>query len=103
MGDVSDIEDLLGKALHEKRTRLIWALLTSLGTAIVTTFGVGWAMRGHVDRLESELAQQGRDISDLKEALKGIPAMQREIQDARSQADKAMLYAQLTSPKREPQ
>jgi hypothetical protein len=96
MGDVSDIGELLGKALQEKRTRLLWSLLTAIGTAIVTTFGVGWAMRGHVDRLESELAQQGRDISDLKEALKVVPTMQRELQEARAQADKAMLYAQLT-------
>lgn len=101
MGDVSDIGDLLGKALHEKRTRLLWAMLTSLGTAIVTTFGVGWAMRGHVDRIEADLAQQSRDISDMKEALKVIPAIQRELQEAKAQADKALLYAQLTSPKKE--
>ncbi len=95
MGEVTDIGELLSKALHEKRTRLLWALLTSLGTALVTTFGVGWAMRGHVDRIESELAQQGRDIVDLKETLKAIPTMQRELQEAKAQADKAMLYAQL--------
>lgn len=101
MGDVTDIGELLGKALHEKRTRLLWALLTSIGTAIVTTFGVGWAMRGHVDRIESELAQQGRDIGELKEALKAIPAMQREVLEARGQADKALLYAQLTQQKKD--
>jgi len=101
MGEVTDIGDLLGKALHEKRTRLLWALITSIGTAIVTTFGVGWSLRGHVDRIEAALAQQERTISDMKEALRGLPAMQREIIDARTQADKALLYAQLTQQKKD--
>jgi uncharacterized membrane protein len=101
MGDVSDIGDLLSKWRHEKTMKLVWSVGTVVFTVLSTTATVSWKMRGYVDELEHEnekLRGEIRVIAKAAEAAeKDAEEALKDARDARVQADKAMLYAQLTS------
>lgn len=107
MGDVSDIEDLLGKVKKEKLMKILWTVGTIAFTVVSTTGTVSWKMRGYVDELEranDKLRDEIRVIAKAaetseKEAGKAVAAAaaaQYDAREARAVADKALIYAQLT-------
>jgi hypothetical protein len=111
MGNVTDIGELLGKALHEKRARVLWAIGTAAFTVFSTTATVSWKMRGYVDELEHEndklrgeiraIAKRAETVEALAEkASKEALIAQQDARDARGKADTALLVAQLTQGKK---
>jgi len=99
MGDVSDIGDLLAKALREKRLRVVWALGTAVATVVCTTATVSWQVRGYVaaiehkaDELRSDLRVYAKDIEQLQEQQRED---KKELAHIRERADSALLIAQL--------
>jgi hypothetical protein len=95
MGEITDIGDLLGKAMREKRARLLWAIGTAVFTCFSTTVTVTWKMRGMVDDLERANEKMRGDILVMAKAVESVQGLQKDIQEAQKTADKAMLYAQL--------
>ena len=105
MGDVTDIGDLLGKAMHEKRMRVVWSIGTALFTVLCTTATVSWQVRGYVDRLEHEGEKLRGDILVLAKNIETLESAQKEdrkeLKEVRQRADSALLYAQLAQQKKD--
>lgn len=107
MGIPTDVDDLLVKATKEKRQRWSWAIVTSVGTVIATTGTVSWRVGAFLARMEHENDRLRGTILVLDKKVETLEtreaASERElaaaIHDARTQADKALLYAQLTGQK----
>jgi hypothetical protein len=95
MGDVSDIGELLGKAMHEKRMRIVWSLCTIAFSVATTAATVSWQVRGYVSDLERANDRMRGDILVLAKAVESLQGVQREVWEAKELAGKAMLYAQL--------
>jgi hypothetical protein len=104
MGNVTDIEELLPQALreakHKKLARVVWALATSIGTIVVTTATVTWQVNEYLHKA----SEQHRELSGKVLVLdKHVELLEERCDKAKTlaeaasvQADKALLYAQLT-------
>ena len=97
MGEVTDIGDLLGKALHERRMAWVKPLVAGLCSAAVTIIGVTWQVRGYVDKLEHVIEGQQKQIELLEQKVAPVPSIQQTAINAQASADKvtAMLFAHL--------
>jgi hypothetical protein len=105
MGELSYMEQLMSKALHEKRMKVVWALGTAVFTVLSTTATVSWQVRGYIDRLEhegeklrGELLVMAKNVESLQDAQKED---RKELKEVRQRADSALLYAQLTQQKKD--
>jgi hypothetical protein len=116
MGSYTDADALMDKALREVRNkkilRVLWFVVTSAGTIVGSTWAVSWKMNNYVHEAERRDEKLRGDMlviakaaekaeKDSEEALKEAIGAEREARDAKAQADKAMLYAQLTKRERQ--
>ena len=99
MGDASDIEELFPLAMRDvarqKRNKLLWALGTMAFTALSTTVGVSWTLRGYVDDMRHENDKLRGDILVLAKKVEDLEDQQREVSSIRETANKALFLAQL--------
>lgn len=110
MGLNTDAEALMGKALvdvrHQKLVRVIWAVATSVGTIVMTTATVTWKVNDYLhEAREAQREMQGK-LLVLDKHVEGLEERcdkAKELAEAaKVQADKAMLYAQLTGKRGAP-
>jgi len=95
MGEVTDIEGLLGKHYHEKRIKLAWSICTVLGTVLCTTATVSWTLRGYVDDMQHANKELHGEILVLAKKVEDLEVQQREVTIVRETANKALFLAQL--------
>jgi hypothetical protein len=102
MGEVTDIGELLGRAIHEKRMRVVWSLCTVVVSVASTAAAVSWQVRGYVSDLERANDKMRGEIRVLALAVEKLEGLQKEVWETKELAGKALLYAQLTKPEKKP-
>lgn len=99
MGEASDIEELMPRALREvasvKRMRVLWSIATVVFSVLATTATVSWKVRGYIDDLSRENEKLRESILVMDKKLEALDAIQSTASEAKATADKALLYAQL--------
>jgi len=92
MGPVTNFEELLEAQKHAdkligKARRTGWgkAAVSAILSAAVSVVGTTWKVRGYVDELEREHAEQTKDLAFLKAHL---PEVERIAIDARGDAQR---------------
>lgn len=92
MGEVSDIGDLLHRAVTEKRRGWGKAILVGIVSAVTSVAGTAWTARGTLDRMEHDIDLLRQDMHYLREH---VDSVEHEAIIARGEAQEVrnMLFA----------